>query len=135
MPRAWKRRSLGPSTGRAKRRYKRLYARLRRQDRAFRRAEAQRSKVYRALKPETAEEAGRRWREQNRDRQRRYNRRYHRLYRARRCDFCGRVPRHGSHKGSHGCPGNGCGLELVERLVPGAGGNLVAVKMKWCGKC
>jgi hypothetical protein len=82
-------------TKRERRLYKRLWARVRRLDPEFRRAEAARMREA-SLDPEVKKADATRhaeWVKRHRRRVRRYNARWHREHRQRRCHFCDRPGR------------------------------------------
>lgn len=107
--------------------YKKLWARVRRLDSQFRRAEAARSaKRLAAVKSnpslrEHDRQVRREWQRRNARSLKAYNARYHREHRRRYCDFCGQSAKVGRYS-----------LRAVKRMVP-RGETLVEVTLKWCG--
>ncbi len=96
---------------RERRLYKRIWARVRRLDPEYRRAEAARMRDQ-ACRPGVKEADARRhaeWARKHRRRVAAYNRRYHREIRARRCAFCDRRAPRGRYglrvaRGKPACP-------------------------------
>jgi hypothetical protein len=79
------------STGRFKRKYKRLWARAKRaKDLKSRVRESKKSAKWREENRERSREYSRLWRTENRGRVKSYNARYHLKFRAKRCPVCER---------------------------------------------
>jgi hypothetical protein len=121
-------RNIGPASGsrRAVRRYKRLYARLRRQEPEYRQRDNDRH--WKKASPEKRERVRQsciRWRALHPEQVARTFHAWHERVRARRCYYCGRK----------GKPGRYCGVRKVERMILNTKGELVKATVLWCGRC